>query len=118
LAPFKSLGDSDMLAIGFTFLALSFFLKHFRESKNNKWIILFFLTIAILPQIRYAFVTASITLLGLYIITSYFHKKIFKITHLIFISIPFLSLVNIVTNSYFIKQTVGNSAVIEKHERI
>jgi hypothetical protein len=113
LAPFKSLGDSDMFAVGFTFLALSFFLKHFQESKNNKWIILFFLTIAILPQIRYAFIPASITLLGLYIITSFIHKKSFKIMHLIFISIPFLSLISIVSNSYFIKQSARNTAVIE-----
>jgi hypothetical protein len=101
-APIKYMGDSDMFALGFALLSLSFLIKHFNNESNKIFIILFFITVALLPQIRYAYVPISLSLILLYFITSFFNNKCFNKWQLGLLVFPALSFLKTFTNPYFL----------------
>lgn len=103
-APIKSMGSSDLFALGFSLLAIIFLLKVFNENEKLKYTLLFFVTVALLPQIRYAYVPVSMAFIVLYFMVLYFNKSIFSKKWLCsFVLLPIVSLISVVTNPYFIK---------------
>jgi hypothetical protein len=122
IAPVKYMADSDMFALGFALLALSFLIEALKDKKRIKYIILFFISIAMLPQIRYAYVPVSIAFILLFFLVLYFNKSEFtKKWTFIFIIIPIISLIFVLTNPYFLgtaeKYTVTSTAQISQIEQ-
>lgn len=102
-APIKSMGSSDLFALGFSLLAIIFLLKVFNENEKLKYTLLFFCTVALLPQIRYAYVPVSMGFMVLYFIVLFINKLSFSKKWLsLFVVIPIISLFYVITNPYFL----------------
>lgn len=106
IAPLKYMGASDMFALGFSLLALIFLLNIFKDKNQIKYNALFFITIALLPQIRYAYVPVSIGFMIFYFIVVLYNKNTFQKRWLFSLSaLPLISVFFTITNNYFINTT-------------
>jgi|GEM_PF-4136433 len=109
-------GSSDLIALSFSLLSLMFFRKHFIQPSDTKNIILFFISIALLPQIRYAYIPVSIAFLCFYCITVLYNMKKFKAWHLSLIILPIISLLHTIQKTYFIntaERLITTSSIVQ-----
>jgi hypothetical protein len=101
ITPLKHMRDIDMFTLGFTLMSLLFLYRYFVFGNKNIHMFLFLLFIAILPQMRYAYIPISLALLFYFVILMFFNKVRVRFAHLMFLSMPLFSYVITFINPYF-----------------
>ena len=97
-------GDIDLFSVGVTLLSLTFLIDYWYKDQKLKYIILFSVFVALLPQMRYAYIPQTLAFIMFFMLVHFFSGKLMKNkSHYLFLFLPVISLVQIIQSPYFQK---------------
>ena len=101
LNPFKYPADSDALALAFTLFGLAYLFRYFFTTQKTKDLLLFAICVALLPQIRHAYVPQAIAFILFFLLLTIVHRKKVKMADLLSLVLPLISLAIAFSSPYF-----------------
>jgi hypothetical protein len=106
LVPVNYGGAADIFAISATLVSVVVLYRYWYENQSIKYVLLYFLLIALLPQIRYAYVPIAIAMIFFFLLVHFFvEKKLQNQWHYLFVVLPICSLIYILSSSYFVQKS-------------